>query len=95
MATQTVPRPFSHRCRPRPRNADCGEAQIHPGLTLRQQQLVLLVAKGLTNKEIASQLNLSEFTIKNHIHRIMKQVEVESRHDVVQAVRASGYFEYA
>jgi DNA-binding NarL/FixJ family response regulator len=63
------------------------------GLTVRQQQLVSLVAKGMTNKEIASQLNLSEFTIKNHIHRIMKQVEAESRHEVVQAVRASGYIE--
>ncbi len=45
-----------------------------PDLTLRQQQLVSLVAKGLTNKEIASQLNLSEFTVRNHIHRILKQV---------------------
>jgi DNA-binding NarL/FixJ family response regulator len=62
----------------------------HP-LTIRQQQLVSLVAKGMTNKEIASQLNLSEFTIKNHIHRIMKQVEAESRHEVVESVRASGY----
>src|SRR5258705_5406198 len=34
-----------------------------------------LVAQGLTNKEIASQLNLSEFTVKNHLHRIMKQVD--------------------
>jgi DNA-binding NarL/FixJ family response regulator len=60
------------------------------GLTIRQQQLISLVAKGLTNKEIASHLNLSEFTIKNHLHRIMKQVEAESRHEVVEAVRASG-----
>lgn len=64
-------------------------------LTIRQQQLVSLVAKGLTNKEIASQLNLSEFTIKNHIHRIMKQVEAESRHEVVEAARASGYIGFA
>ena len=61
------------------------------GLTLRQQQLVALVARGLTNKEIASQLNLSEFTIKNHLHRIMRAVEVESRHEMVKAVRAFGY----
>jgi len=70
-------------------------AQTKPGsahaLTIRQQQLISLVAKGLTNKEIASQLNLSEYTIKNHIHRIMKQVEAESRHEAVEAARASGY----
>ena len=63
---------------------------IH-GLTIRQQQLISLVARGMTNKEIASHLNLSEFTIKNHLHRIMKQVEAESRQEVVQAARASGY----
>jgi DNA-binding NarL/FixJ family response regulator len=57
-------------------------------LTIRQQQLMALVAKGLTNKEIASQLNLSEYTIRNHIHRIMKQVEVGSRGEAVQAIRA-------
>ena len=61
------------------------------GLTMRQQRLISLVAKGLTNKEIASQLNLSEFTVKNHLHRIMKQVEAQSRHEAVEAARASGY----
>ena len=62
-----------------------------PGLTIRQQQLICLVAKGLTNKEIALRLNLSPFTIKNHIHRIMRQVEAGSRYEVVEAARASGY----
>jgi len=62
-----------------------------PDLTLRQQQLVSLVAKGLTNKEIASQLNLSEFTVRNHIHRILKQVDAESRSQAVEAIRSHGY----
>ncbi|SRR5260370_5078948 len=62
-----------------------------PDLTLRQQQLVTLVAKGLTNKEIASQLNLSEFTVRNHIHRILKQVDAESRSEAVETIRAHGY----
>ncbi len=60
-------------------------------LTIRQQRLMVLVAKGLTNKEIASQLNLSEYTIRNHIHRIMKQVDAGSRGEAVQAIRAHGY----
>jgi len=58
---------------------------------MRQQQLVGLVAKGLTNKEIASRLNLSEFTVRNHIHRILKQVNAGSRSEAVQAIRAHGY----
>ena len=55
-------------------------------ITLRQRQLVELVAEGLTNKEIAAQLNLSEFTVRNHIHRIMKQVDVGSRREAVDAI---------
>lgn len=66
-----------------------------PGLTIRQQQLISLVAMGLTNKEIALRLNLSEFTIKNHMHRIMKQVEAVSRSKAVEAARASGYIGFA
>ncbi len=61
------------------------------GLTLRQQQLVALVAKGLTNKEIASRLNLSEFTVRNHIHRILKQVDAGSRSEAVETIRAHGF----
>jgi DNA-binding NarL/FixJ family response regulator len=62
-----------------------------PDLTLRQQQLIGLVAKGLTNKEIASRLNLSEFTVRNHIHRILKQVDAGSRSQAVETIRSYGY----
>ena len=62
-----------------------------PDLTLRQQQLVALVAKGLTNKEIASHLNLSQFTVRNHIHRILRQVDAGSRSEAVETIRAYGY----
>jgi len=67
------------------------DSPAKPDLTLRQQQLVTLVAKGLTNKEIASHLNLSEFTVRNHIHRILKQVDAGSRSEAVEAIRAYGY----
>ena len=62
-----------------------------PDLTLRQQQLMALVAKGFTNKEIASHLNLSEFTVRNHIHNILKQVDASSRSEAVETIRAYGY----
>lgn len=66
-------------------------AASKPDLTLRQQQLVALVAKGLSNKEIASRLNLSEFTVRNHIHRILKQVDAGSRSEAVETIRSYGY----
>jgi DNA-binding NarL/FixJ family response regulator len=62
-----------------------------PDLTMRQQQLMALVAKGLTNKEIASRLNLSEFTVRNHIHRVLKQLDAGSRSEAVETIRAYGY----
>lgn len=67
------------------------EACLKVGLTFRQRQLVTLIAKGMTNKEIASNLNLSEFTVKNHVYRIMKQVEAGSRQEAVDRIRAGGY----
>ena len=74
-----------------PKDAHKQGIPFKPDLTLRQQQLVALVAKGLTNKEIASRLNLSEFTVRNHIHRILKQLDAETRSEAVDVVRASGY----
>jgi DNA-binding CsgD family transcriptional regulator len=57
-------------------------------LTQRQRQLMSLVAMGLSNKEIAANLNLSEFTVKNHIYRVMKQVDAQNRHEACHLIRA-------
>jgi len=61
------------------------------GLTLRQQKLMKLVAKGLTNKEIAEELHLSEYTVKNHMSRILKQLDAENRSEAVETARECGY----
>ena len=58
--------------------------RMNLGLTRRQQELVPLIARGLTNKEIASHLNLSEQTIKNHIHRMLRKVGADDRTEVVE-----------
>ena len=58
--------------------------KLELGLTRRQQQLVPFIAQGLTNKEIASILNISEQTVKNHVHDIMKRVG--ARKDRLQVV---------
>lgn len=54
------------------------------GLTRREQQLVEMIGGGLTNKEIANQLNLSDQTVKNHIHRILKKLGVSDRLSAVE-----------
>lgn len=60
------------------------------GLTMRQRQLMDLVSKGLSNKEIATRLNLSQFTVKNHIRRILQNVDAETRYQAVDVMRARG-----
>lgn len=61
-----------------------------PALTIHQQQIIGLVAKGLTNKEIALQLHLSQFTIRNHIHRIMRLVDAANRAEAVRTIMSGG-----
>jgi DNA-binding NarL/FixJ family response regulator len=67
----------------------CQQKALAMELTPRQRHLMSLVATGMSNKEIASSLNLSEFTVKNHLYRIMKQLDAQTRHHAVDLIRAS------
>jgi DNA-binding NarL/FixJ family response regulator len=62
------------------------------GLTRREQQLLPLIAQGMTNKEIASHFNLSEQTVKNHIHRMLQRVGASHRLEAVELVRVQGVY---
>jgi len=62
------------------------------GLTRREQQLVPLIARGLSNKEIAGHLNVSEQTVKNHVHRILHKVGAHNRLGAVDLCREQGLF---
>ena len=57
------------------------------GLSRREQQLISMISEGLTNKEIALQLNLSEQTVKNHVHRMLRKVGVGDRLTIVERWR--------
>src|SRR5580704_6530475 len=60
------------------------------GLSRREQQLVVLIQKGLTNKEMASRLNLSEQTVKNHVHRMLRKVGAPDRLSMAEVCRDVG-----
>ena len=62
--------------------------QIGLRLTRRQRELVPMIAQGLTNKEIASYLNLSEQTVKNHIHRMLRKTGANDRAEVIEIARS-------
>jgi DNA-binding NarL/FixJ family response regulator len=65
--------------------------RMRPRLTRRQQELLPMIARGLTNKEIASHLNLSEQTIKNHIHRMLRKVGASDRLQVIEISRVEDF----
>jgi two-component system response regulator DevR len=50
----------------------------------REGELVTLLREGLTNKEIARRLHLSEQTVKNHVHRILRKAGVPDRLAIVE-----------
>ncbi len=69
------------------RASDGRKGKLRARLTRREQQLVPLIGQGLTNKEIATQLNLSEQTVKNHIHRILQRMGAMDRFAAVEIAR--------
>ncbi|MFT4298816.1 MAG: response regulator transcription factor [Aeromicrobium sp.] len=51
-----------------------------PGnLTSRELQVLRLVARGLSNKEIAVELYISENTVKNHVRNLLEKLQMKSR----------------
>jgi len=52
-------------------------------LTPREEQVVALVAEGLSNRQIARELNLSEHTIKKYLFRIFEKLGISTRVELV------------
>ena len=51
-------------------------------LTVREQQVLVFIQQGMSNKEIASQLNIAEATVKNHVHHLLEKLDVPTRNFV-------------
>jgi two-component system NarL family response regulator len=61
---------------------------LAPKLTDRELQVLKLVAQGLSNREVAEELFISENTVKNHVRNILEKLHLHSRMEaVVYAVR--------
>jgi two-component system NarL family response regulator len=59
-----------------------------PTLTTRELEVLKLVAKGMSNREIADALYISENTVKNHVRNILEKLHLHSRMEaVIYAVR--------
>lgn len=53
-------------------------------LTRRERQVAELIAKDLSNREIAEELYISEATVKKHVSNIFEKLEIESRKELKQ-----------
>ncbi|HEY3612589.1 MAG TPA: response regulator transcription factor [Gaiellales bacterium] len=59
-----------------------------PALTRRERDVLRLLAAGLRNEEIGSELFISPFTVRNHVEQVMAKLEANSRtHAVATALR--------
>jgi DNA-binding NarL/FixJ family response regulator len=54
-------------------------------LTPQEQKIVVLIAQGLTNKEIAQRLGSSPFTVRNRVRVIMRKLELKNRTQVASS----------
>lgn len=51
-------------------------------LTVREREVLVLLTKGLSNKQIAKQLNRSQFTVRNHVSSIIEKLAASNRAEV-------------
>lgn len=58
-----------------------------PTLTPRQQEVLVLVAQGLGNKEVAAKLHVSRDTVKYHVSQILKRLQLRSRYELTSYVQ--------
>jgi DNA-binding NarL/FixJ family response regulator len=57
--------------------------EMTAGLSDRERQVLELVAKGLTNKEVANTLQISQFTVRNHLNHITEKLQVSDRTEAI------------
>lgn len=66
------------------------EVPLEPKLSKRQKQLIAMLDGGLSNREIADQLGISEHTVKVHLWRLFRRLGVKSRTQTLHYARMNG-----
>ena len=67
-------------------SADVPEEDL---LTRREREVALLMARGMTNKEIATSLVVQPATVKNHVHSILSKLQIKRRGEAAAALAHS------
>ncbi len=58
-----------------------------PELTAREQEVAVLIDRGMSNKEIARHLNIEVSTVKNHVHHLLEKLGVHRRSHAAARIR--------
>ena len=66
------------------------ERESYDGLTIRQREVLTLIAEGLSNQDIASRLGISIRTVERHRENIMERLNLHSRTDLVKYALRKG-----
>lgn len=64
-------------------HSDCAQVALQDLLSPREQEIICLIALGLSNKQIATRLNISIWTVSAHLRRIFTKLKVDTRAAVV------------
>jgi DNA-binding NarL/FixJ family response regulator len=65
------------------------QAFLAASLTRRELEIVALLDRGFSNKQIAVALNIEVPTVKNHIHRVLEKLQVKRRGEAAARLRAT------
>lgn len=60
-------------------------------MTQREKEVIALIVNGMSNKGIASRLNISTFTVKSHVHNIMEKLALHSRLQIASHARGENH----
>ena len=71
--------------------SEAGAASVPTKLSKRQKQLILMLDQGLSNRDIAEKLNISEHTVKVHFWRLFRRLGVNSRTQALHFARTNGW----
>jgi len=63
-------------------------------LSKRQKQLLVMLDRGMSNREIADALDISEHTVKVHLWRLFRRLNVKSRSQASHLARTAGLIDY-
>jgi DNA-binding NarL/FixJ family response regulator len=81
----------SARAGPAPSSAPAAaEVPLPDGLTRREAEVLVLIAEGLSNREIAARLYLGEVTVKTHVNRIFAKTASRDRIQAIAYARRTG-----